>query len=461
MHRHSIVACLTLVALSARAQLPDYEAMVALRSSFGFQAALDAANAQLSRDPNDATAAGVRALAYANAVDFLGMPDAQAREAKQNALAGALELSRSNPWTRAAYGLIHMSDEPERSERVLATCIEAEPGFLECYNLYGDMLRKTGRPEEAGKIYRRALDRWPGDGELRVSHALLLQESGQVEAALEALSDLTREQPRFAKGHWHLAGMLYESGGYRTLALQEAQAALRLDPLIWNGKKLLELLGDAETPTERDSAEKDGRVLPYSLELERRTQPWCPGDCVHAIPFVATYQRGDEKLVFVGVRHAFDPENPTMRAVAEGFSRIVPAVVVLEGFPSSMGENPAPLVQLAQRHGAAETDGFARGEAMYAASLALARGIPFLGGEPTQEERLDRLRAEGFTDADLAFDAVLDGFRSRYGPGKCPILPSRVSRASTRSWSMPCGSRRASRRHRSKDSGVVTRSCTA
>lgn len=157
-------------------------------------------------------------------------------------------------------------------------------------------------------------------------------------------------------------------------------------------------------------AVEDARVLPLSLELERRTQPWCPGNCEHAIPFVASYQRGNEKLVFVGVRHAFDPDNPTMRAVAEGFSRIAPAVVVLEGFPTSMGENPLPLVQVAQRYGAADADAFARGEAMYAASLALARGIPFLGGEPTQEEQLDGLRAEGFTDADRAFDAVLGWF---------------------------------------------------
>jgi hypothetical protein len=155
---------------------------------------------------------------------------------------------------------------------------------------------------------------------------------------------------------------------------------------------------------------KDARVLPLTVELERRTQPWCPGDCALAIPFVAIYQRGSENLVFVGVRHAFEPNSPTMRAVADGFSRIAPAVVILEAFPSSMGENPPPLVEIAQRYGAADADGFARGEAMYAASLALARGIPFLGGEPTQEQQLDGLRAEGFTDADMAFDSVLGWF---------------------------------------------------
>lgn len=248
MYRLVIAACTAAIATSAQAQHPDYEAMVALRSSSGFQAALKAANAQLLLNPKDATAAGVRALVYANAVDFLGMPNSEAREAKKKALANARELSESNPWTRASYGLIHMFDDPKEAERELMTCIEQEPNFLECYNLYGDMLRKTGRPERAGEIYRRALDRWPKDGELLVSYAFFLQQSGQVDAALKMLENLTHEQPDFARGHWHLAGMLHESGGDRAIALQEAQTALRLDPNIWNGRKLLEMLSDAQTP---------------------------------------------------------------------------------------------------------------------------------------------------------------------------------------------------------------------
>jgi hypothetical protein len=171
---------------------------------------------------------------------------------------------------------------------------------------------------------------------------------------------------------------------------------------------------------ECDAAVKDALVLPLSEELVRRTQPWCPNDCVLTIPFIATYQRGNEKLVFVGTRHAYDHYNPTMRAVAEGFSRSTAAIVILEAFPTSMGENPPPLVEIAQRHGAAEGEGYERGEAMYAASLALARGIPFQGGEPTQEEQLDGLRAQGFTDSDLAFDAVLGWLSQSLGSKEIP-----------------------------------------
>jgi hypothetical protein len=176
----------------------------------------------------------------------------------------------------------------------------------------------------------------------------------------------------------------------------------------------LPMPGDCET------AGKDDLILPLSEELVRQTQPWCPNNCVDAIPFVAIYQRSNEKLVFVGVRHAYDPNDTTMRAVAEGFSKIAPAVVILEAFPTTMGVNPPPLVEMAQRYGSTEADGFARGEAMYAASLALARGIPFLGGEPTQVEQLSGLRAEGFTDMDLAFDAVLGWLSQSLGSKEIP-----------------------------------------
>lgn len=229
----------------AHLQQPDYASMIALRSSSGFQRALDAANRQLSLDANDGTAAAVRALVYANGVDFLGMAPSQAHTRKLRALAQAMRLARTNPWTRAAYGLIHQADDPSSAEDELMRCIAEHPDFLECYNLYGDLLRKTGREEEAGAVYRRALKRWPTDGELLVSYSLYLQETGQVAMAIAVLTNLTRQQPSYARGHWHLAVMLYQAGGDLGLVRREADRALALDPLIWNGKRLLKLLHGA------------------------------------------------------------------------------------------------------------------------------------------------------------------------------------------------------------------------
>jgi hypothetical protein len=46
----------------------------------------------------------------------------------------------------------------------------------------------------------------------------------------------------------------------------------------------------------------EDRILPSSLELERRVEPWCPDDCAVAVPFVASYRNKNERLVFLGVR---------------------------------------------------------------------------------------------------------------------------------------------------------------
>jgi hypothetical protein len=74
----------------------------------------------------------------------------------------------------------------------------------------------------------------------------------------------------------------------------------------------------------------------------------------------------------------------------------------------------------AQHYGAPDASEFDRGEAMYAASLALKKGIPFLGGEPTQEEEMQVLKAKGFTDADIGFDALLGGFSQALRSGDIP-----------------------------------------
>ncbi|MBS0380668.1 MAG: hypothetical protein JSS29_19470 [Proteobacteria bacterium] len=141
----------------------------------------------------------------------------------------------------------------------------------------------------------------------------------------------------------------------------------------------------------------------YIPDLDARLQPWCPKRCIEAVPFIARYRHGLRKLTFVAVHHAFDPSAPTMKAVRTAFSSSAAAIVILEGFPTAMGENPAPLVKAAQRYGTADADQFSRSEGMYAASLALARGIPFIGGEPSRTEEREGVIRSGFTDADFAF----------------------------------------------------------
>lgn len=147
----------------------------------------------------------------------------------------------------------------------------------------------------------------------------------------------------------------------------------------------------------------------FTPQLEQRLQPWCPNRCVEAVPFTATYHRGDQSLVFVAAHHDFTEHSPTKQAVAAGFAGASPAIVIVEGFPTAMGESPAPLVKEVSRRGTSEASQFTKGENIYAASLALNHSIPFLGGEPTRQEEVEALLRKGFSRADLSFAFTLRG----------------------------------------------------
>jgi hypothetical protein len=143
------------------------------------------------------------------------------------------------------------------------------------------------------------------------------------------------------------------------------------------------------------------------------------------VAFTASYRSNDDVLVFVGAHHVFTPQNSTLRAVSAGFAQASPAIVIVEGFPTSMGASPPPLVDEANRYGTPQADEFAKGEAMYAASLALRHGVPFVGGEPTREEQLQALVRKGYTATDVYFAYLVGAYRSRYAPGRSRGLPIR------------------------------------
>ena len=150
-------------------------------------------------------------------------------------------------------------------------------------------------------------------------------------------------------------------------------------------------------------------IPPWTPELEQRLQPWCPEDCKEGIPFTASYRTAEYVLVFVGAHHVFTPKNSTLRAVDSGFAQASPAIVIVEGFPTAMGESPSPLVKEVHRRGTPDATQFTNNEAIYAASLALGHGIPFLGGEPTRSEEVEALVRKGFARSDIFFAFALRG----------------------------------------------------
>ncbi len=159
-------------------------------------------------------------------------------------------------------------------------------------------------------------------------------------------------------------------------------------------------------------AADEGEILPLSLERDRQLQPWCPAPCERSVPFTARYEKDGKTLVFVAVIHVFTPQNPTIRAVDAGFASFEPAIVIIEGPPTALGESYPQVVEQVRLRGSPEADVFAKSEPAYAVSLAMAHKVPFIGGEPTRAELVERLQRKGFTPPEIAF-SFLKGLLSQ------------------------------------------------
>lgn len=141
-------------------------------------------------------------------------------------------------------------------------------------------------------------------------------------------------------------------------------------------------------------------VSPYTAELARVSEPY-------PYPYTALHARGGRRLAFVAATHTVDPDSSTMAAIRQAFDTVRPATVIIEGFPSEMGENPEIITEIIEQAALPEADPYARGEAAYAARLAIAAGVPFQGGEPTEAAQTRALLAQGFSVRDVFFADLL------------------------------------------------------
>lgn len=166
-----------------------------------------------------------------------------------------------------------------------------------------------------------------------------------------------------------------------------------------NGKPILQLAVLLSSVCGRGYA-MEAVIPPFTPALEQKLVHW-------PTPFVATYRKDGAILAFVATNHVFTPKNSTVDAITSTFDSISPAIVIVEGFPTVMGESPQPLVEDARTRGQPGASSYANGEGMYAASLAIAHKIPFMGGEPSYTEEVDALVRKGFSMPDIVFTFVL------------------------------------------------------
>jgi hypothetical protein len=155
-------------------------------------------------------------------------------------------------------------------------------------------------------------------------------------------------------------------------------------------------------------------IPPFSDALARERGPT-------EAPFVATYRSHGKVLAFVGADHVFTDENSTIDMIDRTFVKTQPSGVILEGFPTAMGPNPEVIQEAVRRRRNPDADGFARGEASFAASRALARHVPFVGGEPTIDEEIEGLVRLGYEHADVLFAMRLRAIGQARRSGEMPV----------------------------------------
>lgn len=95
-------------------------------------------------------------------------------------------------------------------------------------------------------------------------------------------------------------------------------------------------------------------------------------------------------------------------------------MVIVEGFPTAFGQNPEPILQAVRRRDTPDADAYAKGEAIFTASQALARNVPFIGGEPTMIEEIDGLVAKRYRRDDVLFAIRLRSLAQARRSGEMP-----------------------------------------
>jgi hypothetical protein len=109
---------------------------------------------------------------------------------------------------------------------------------------------------------------------------------------------------------------------------------------------------------------------------------------------VAVYQDGCKELRFVASHHGSDKN--TFQLIENEFEHHSPECVILEGIATEEGLSPQTHIKRMKDNHLAK-----RSEGGYAMKWALENGIPFIGGEPSNEQLLQQLLEEGSTTRDL------------------------------------------------------------
>ncbi len=129
---------------------------------------------------------------------------------------------------------------PESVARINAA-VEADPGNAKLQQLGGVLAELTGRPEDAEKMYQKAIELDPADLTGYERLARFYSATGRIAETVKIWEKASEVHPDNANVH-HFLGVLYELGGRRELAQKRYEDAIRLDPKLSEAKNNLAYL---------------------------------------------------------------------------------------------------------------------------------------------------------------------------------------------------------------------------
>ncbi len=134
------------------------------------------------------------------------------------------------------------------------------------------------------------------------------------------------------------------------------------------------------------------KLLDWSWQLQKQ-QPFSQ-------PYLAEFRRGPYHLFFIASHHGNQESAPTFQLIRQALEQEPISLLIIEGVQASDGVNAASFKKYLKNN--PSKDGFwLGGEMTYAVHLASAKGLPFIGAEPSEPQLLKELLAQGESVDDI------------------------------------------------------------
>src|SRR5260221_4801903 len=119
-------------------------------------------------------------------------------------------------------------------------------------------------------------------------------------------------------------------------------------------------------------------------------------------PFIACHKNHEQELCYIGSDHSSDINSKTFKLIRKTIEEFKPDLLVLEGFETNKGLSPIAMINYVRKSCTpSSSDDFKCGEPQYAVHLAHLMNIPFIGGEPDDEEIFTPLQGQGYEKDDI------------------------------------------------------------